>query len=65
MLTMRTVLLTYIFLLALCLCAIGLGEFSGPSVRKAVLPLAADGFKTVLGAVLGFLSSFAVARGQT
>ncbi len=48
-----------IFLLLLFLCG-GLliaAEFLGPTVREALLPIAGDGFKVVIGALVGALSA--------
>jgi len=46
----------YVFLLLLCVALIIVADFLSPTVREALLPISADGFKTVLGALLGAIS---------
>lgn len=52
----RTFLGAYLLLLFVCGGLLLLSEVFGPAVRQAVIPVASDGFKTTLGAVLGALS---------
>ena len=46
----------YLLLLLLCTALIIIADFLSPTVRASLLPISTDGFKTVLGAVLGALS---------
>ena len=46
----------YVGLLLLCMTFLVLSDFLSPTVRAAVLPVTSDGFKTVLGALLGSIS---------
>lgn len=50
-------LFAYALLLSLCVVLLGASQFMSPVVRGDVLPIAADGFKTVLGATIGALSA--------
>jgi hypothetical protein len=58
----RQFLAAYSMLLLLCTGLIIASEFLGPSVRDTILPTASDGFKTVLGALLGAMSAMLGAR---
>jgi hypothetical protein len=46
----------YVGLLILCAALIVVADSLSPSVRAALVPVSADGFKTVLGALLGAMS---------
>lgn len=46
----------YIGLLLFCAALIVVSNFVDPTVQAALLPVCSDGFKTVLGALLGALS---------
>jgi hypothetical protein len=54
--TQKWLLLLYVCLLLSCATMIFASELLNPVVRQAILPIATDGFKTVLGALLGALS---------
>jgi hypothetical protein len=54
--TQKWLLTLYGVLLFSCAGMIFASEFLNPVVRQIILPIAADGFKTVLGAFLGALS---------
>jgi hypothetical protein len=51
-----TILGMYCALLLLCAALIFGADIAGPTVRLSVTPIAADGFKTILGALLGSMS---------
>jgi hypothetical protein len=51
-----TILVAYFLLLFLCGAMLVGAEFVGPTVRENMAPLASEGFKTVLGALVGSLS---------
>jgi hypothetical protein len=53
----RTFLYAYGCLLVICIVLMLAAEAFGPITGQTVLPIAADGFKTVLGALLGALSA--------
>jgi hypothetical protein len=59
----RFFIIVYIGLLIMCTALILLSNFLNPTVRAALLPLSSDGFKTVLGALLGAISVMLGARG--
>ena len=46
----------YLFLLLFCAALLVLSDFLSPTVRGTLLPISSDGFKTVLGALLGAIS---------
>jgi len=46
----------YVALLLLSVAMLIVSEFLDPSVRSQLLPISADAFKTVLGALLGAIS---------
>ena len=46
----------YVGLLLVCAALIVVSDFLSPTVRISLLPIASDGFKTVLGALLGAIS---------
>jgi hypothetical protein len=46
----------YVVLLLMCSVLIVISDFLSPTVRASLLPIASDGFKTVLGALLGAIS---------
>lgn len=46
----------YILLLLLCAALMITADFLSPTVRASLLPISAEGFKTVLAALLGALS---------
>jgi hypothetical protein len=50
------VLGAYGALLLVCVALLLGAEFVGPSMRQTISPLAVEGFKTVLGAIVGSLS---------
>jgi hypothetical protein len=50
------VLGAYFVLLILCIGMFVGAEFAGPTMRETIGPLASEGFKTVLGALIGSLS---------
>lgn len=47
----------YLFVLILCAALIVGADFLGPSVRNSLLPVASEGFKVVIGALIGTLSA--------
>jgi hypothetical protein len=47
----------YVGLLLVCIALMLMAEGFGPITGQTVLPIAADGFKTVLGALLGAISA--------
>lgn len=47
----------YLALLLLCVGLIVGAEFVGPTVRASLLPVAVEGFKLVLAALVGALSA--------
>lgn len=49
--------LLYFLLLCLCAALVVGSEFLGATVRSNLLPIASDGFKLVLGALVGALSA--------
>ncbi|MER8650947.1 hypothetical protein [Mesorhizobium sp. M0586] len=51
------VIALYFALLCLCAALIIGSEFLGATVRANLLPIASDGFKLVLGALVGALSA--------
>jgi hypothetical protein len=53
----RMFLYFYGSLLIICILLMLVAEAFGPVTGQTVLPVAADGFKTVLGALLGALSA--------
>jgi hypothetical protein len=53
----KTALVIYGALLAACVCLIVLADFLGPVVRASLLPAATEGFKLVLAALIGALST--------
>ncbi|MBV6658460.1 MAG: hypothetical protein KI785_11900 [Devosiaceae bacterium] len=53
----RTVVALFFLLLLVCVGLIVLSQFSGPVLREQLLPVALDGFKMVLGAIVGALSA--------
>jgi len=53
----KIALAIYINLLLLCVVLIVLAEFLGPAVRASLLPVAVEGFKIVLAALVGALSA--------
>ena len=53
----RLAIFLYLTLLALCVCLIVISDQLGPSTAATLLPVATDGFKTVLGALVGALSA--------
>jgi len=64
---MRGLVIALFFaLLLLCVAMIVGSEFVGPTLREQMLPVALDGFKTVLGAIIGALSAIigVKARGE-
>ena len=58
----KSILLIYFALLLTCIALLVGSEFLGPATRKEVLPIAADGFKLVLGALIGTLSTLVSSR---
>ena len=56
--TQRFSLGVFIGLLLLCASLMVGANFLGAITRESVLPIATDGFKTVLGALVGVLSTF-------
>jgi hypothetical protein len=54
--TQIVILAAYFVLLVLCVGMLVGAEFVGPTVRETMGPLASEGFKTVLGALVGSLS---------
>jgi hypothetical protein len=55
----KTILVAYALLLAALFIAIILAEFLNPIAQTKIYSLAGDGIKTVLGALVGFLSASA------
>lgn len=55
--TQKSFLALYVVLLLLCIGLMVGAEFMSPTIRAQVLPIGADGFKLVLGAILGALSA--------
>jgi hypothetical protein len=55
--TQKTALALYLFLLLLCLSSLVVADFLGPIMRDTIKSVAGDGFKLVLGAVIGALSA--------
>jgi hypothetical protein len=53
----KSALGVYGVLLLICVGLIVGADFLGPTVRTSVLPIATDGFKTVLGALIGAIST--------
>jgi hypothetical protein len=53
----KIVLAIFATLLILCGVLIVSAEFLGPTVRGSLLPVASEGFKVVLGAMVGALSA--------
>lgn len=53
----KIVLAIFGALLILCAALIVAAEFLGPTVRSSLLPVASEGFKIVLGAMVGALSA--------
>jgi hypothetical protein len=49
-------IVVYIGLLIMCTALIVLSDFLSPTVRATLLPVSSDGFKTVLGALVGAIS---------
>ena len=47
----------YGILLIICIVLMVSSEFLSPVIREAILPVASDGFKMVLGALIGAISS--------
>jgi hypothetical protein len=52
----RFFLALYVGLLLLCAALLVISNFLDPTVRSTLLPISSDGFKTVLGALLGAIS---------
>lgn len=50
-------IIAYGALLLTCIVLMVGSEVLGPATREQILPVATDGFKTVLGALIGALSS--------
>jgi hypothetical protein len=55
-LSQRFFIALYVGLLLLCGALLVLSDLLSPTVRAALLPVSSDGFKTVLGALLGAIS---------
>jgi hypothetical protein len=53
----RIALGVYVGLLLLCVVLIVGAEFLGPTVRASLLPIAVEGFKMVLAALVGAISA--------
>jgi hypothetical protein len=53
----KAALAIYGVLLAACICLIILADFLGPTVRTSLLPVATEGFKLVLAALIGAVST--------
>jgi hypothetical protein len=53
----KAALAIYGALLATCIGLIILADFLGPTVRASLLPLATEGFKLVLAALIGAVST--------
>ena len=47
----------YATLLTSCALLMIISDFLGPTARESILSVAPDGFKTVLGAIIGTLSA--------
>jgi len=53
----KSFLVVYFILLGLCAALLIFSNYLDFAVRDVVLPIAADGFKLVLGAIVGALSA--------
>jgi len=53
----KIALLTYLFLLLVCVGLMIGADFLGPTARASVLPAATEGFKIVLAAFVGAISA--------
>jgi hypothetical protein len=53
----RIIIAIYVGVLVLCAALLVAAEFVGPVTRQSLLPLASEGFKTVLAALVGALST--------
>ena len=55
--TQRLVVVVFVGLLLLCTTIMIASNFLGPVAEDAILPIATDGFKTILGALVGSIST--------
>ena len=53
----KSALIVYFVLLLLCVALIISAQFLDPVVRTSLLPIASDGFKIVLAALIGAVSA--------
>jgi hypothetical protein len=53
----KSALFVYFVLLVTCIALIIGAEFVGPTVRSSLLPVATEGFKVVLAALVGAVSA--------
>lgn len=60
-----TILAIFLGLILLCSGLLIASQFLGPVTREQILPVASDGFKTVLGALVGALSAMLTGRRQS
>ena len=61
----KSILMVYFVLFFTCIALLVGSEFLGPKARETVLPIASDGFKLVLGALIGTLSTLFSSKKQT
>jgi hypothetical protein len=53
----KAALFVYFILLLICVALMIGAEFLGPTVRTSILPIATEGFKIVLAALVGAVSA--------